>query len=281
MHRFALFALALIVSHAVAAKAPFLWEIEKDGRASHIMGTVHSSHPLVREIPDPVFEALRNSVVFLPELELSPQNIGRMLAAAFDWEGSRLEERLPEELYVRVRDAVRQLGLPELMLRNLSFEMLPFLLAQPPGENFTQVIDVQLYQKARAHDVEVVALETIEEQLDVFADLDEATTVRLIENALEEIEEGYPSFRELIETYATGDADAVYALVRELGKDIPEAFHDALLNERNKRIAERALPHLDEGGAFIAVGLAHLLGDDGIIALLREQGYSVERIPAD
>ncbi len=246
-----------------------------------MFGTIHSSHSMVRDLPDPVTEALAASEVFLPELELSPENVGRMLAAVFDWEGSRLEERLPDELRERVRRTTRRLGLPDLMLRNISFEMLPFFLAQPPGGNFNQIVDVQLYRAANEHGLEIVPLETLEEQMDVFQNLDEATTLELIRDALDEAESGYPSYRKLVGLYASGDEKAAYSLLQELKQDTPEAFRDALFSDRNRTMIERARPHLEQGNAFIAVGLGHFLGETGIITLLRNEGYEVRRVERD
>jgi uncharacterized protein len=164
------------------------------------------------------------------------------------------------------------------VLEKVSFEMLPFLLGHPPGEDFTEVMDVKLYQTARENGLRIVALETLEEQLAVFRGVDESTTLQLIEDALDEAENHYPSYRKLIEHYAAGDADAMHRLVLELKKDAPEAFREALFTERNLTMTKRALPHLEAGGAFVAVGLGHYFGDKGILALLEERGYTIERV---
>ena len=52
-----------------------------------------------------------------------------------------------------------------------------------------------------------------------------------------------------------------------------------LLGARNKVMVERMSALLESGGAFVAVGALHLVGKGGLIALLREAGYSVAAIP--
>ena len=52
-------------------------------------------------------------------------------------------------------------------------------------------------------------------------------------------------------------------------------FQRRLIVDRNQRMAERMEPWLKQGGAFIAVGALHLPGEQGLIRLLRQRGYSV------
>ncbi len=60
-------------------------------------------------------------------------------------------------------------------------------------------------------------------------------------------------------------------------------FEKALLTDRNHVMAERAVPLLEKGNAFIAVGAMHLPGNEGLISLLKQKGYSltVQNLPAD
>ena len=70
------------------------------------------------------------------------------------------------------------------------------------------------------------------------------------------------------------------ALARKAGIDPgPLAvFYKAINTERNKRMRERALPQLAMGGTFIAVGALHLGGEEGLVALLRESGFTVTAV---
>ncbi|HEY7840695.1 MAG TPA: TraB/GumN family protein [Gammaproteobacteria bacterium] len=53
---------------------------------------------------------------------------------------------------------------------------------------------------------------------------------------------------------------------------------DRLLTGRNRIMVERMLPLVESGDAFVAVGAMHLPGADGILALLRERGFTIERV---
>ena len=49
-----------------------------------------------------------------------------------------------------------------------------------------------------------------------------------------------------------------------------------LNDDRNRRMAQRIIPYLEQGNSFIAVGALHLAGSRGILALLRQSGYDTE-----
>jgi hypothetical protein len=54
-----------------------------------------------------------------------------------------------------------------------------------------------------------------------------------------------------------------------------DAFSVLLLRERNRVMVDRAKPLIEAGGAFIAVGAFHLTGKDGLVALLRGEGFTL------
>jgi uncharacterized protein YbaP (TraB family) len=56
----------------------------------------------------------------------------------------------------------------------------------------------------------------------------------------------------------------------------PQAVLVKLLDERNLRMRDASLPLLQRGPAFIALGAAHLPGENGLLRLLELEGYRVE-----
>jgi uncharacterized protein YbaP (TraB family) len=56
------------------------------------------------------------------------------------------------------------------------------------------------------------------------------------------------------------------------------SFKSLLLDTRNQRMAERAVPFIAEGNAIIAVGALHLPGETGLVQFLRDRGYKVTAV---
>jgi uncharacterized protein YbaP (TraB family) len=89
----------------------------------------------------------------------------------------------------------------------------------------------------------------------------------------------------MTDLYLTGNIGAIMPMLKDvdpdqtLSDDDASAFEQRIILDRNKVMAERAAPILAKGNVFMAVGALHLAGDQGLVTLLREQGFTVT--PAD
>jgi uncharacterized protein YbaP (TraB family) len=86
----------------------------------------------------------------------------------------------------------------------------------------------------------------------------------------------------MVGLYLAGDTGMFWPFFRAVlpgaGQGGYAAFEQTMVTARNRTMAERALPFLEKGKAFIAVGALHLPGEAGIVELLRKDGYTVTRI---
>ena len=83
---------------------------------------------------------------------------------------------------------------------------------------------------------------------------------------------------EMIVAYAKADLDQLLAMIKS--DNTMMMFADELLDKRNVKMAERIEKFIKEKSTFSAVGAGHLPGANGIIALLKKEGYSVEPVIA-
>jgi uncharacterized protein YbaP (TraB family) len=92
---------------------------------------------------------------------------------------------------------------------------------------------------------------------------------------LDAVEAGPEATRRLAEDWARGDLAASDAETEAMRRDYP-AFHQHLIVERNvawiPRIREM---FTDRTRGFICMGGGHLVGDDGVVSLLRREGFVV------
>jgi uncharacterized protein YbaP (TraB family) len=144
--------------------------------------------------------------------------------------------------------------------------------------------DVAITRSARAAAKPVKFFETLEDQARLFADLPEPSEVRYLADVIRE--RSRPAHRSLArqepmeQAWLDGDlARLGPGLAGEMKANNP-ALYQALLKRRNERWAETLERELAVGPKIelVNVGALHLVGDDGLPALMKARGYSVERI---
>jgi uncharacterized protein YbaP (TraB family) len=259
---------------------PFLWKV--DGPApSWLFGTIHSDDSSVATLPAVVIASLDASRSFHPEVEASAELGLEVAARMFGSDGPDLATRLPTVLWARVRKAGDTLGLPEPLLQRLSPGFAAMLFSAPANTDIASTVDGQLYDRAVSHGLAVAALETIDEQLSLFDKLPDAQAIAALTDALDELAAGRPAGKKLLAAYTSGDERTVVAVVAAEFAASPaaRALAEPLLYRRNQLMADRLAPQLKAGGAFVAIGVAHLTGPRSLIELLRARGWRITRVP--
>ena len=123
------------------------------------------------------------------------------------------------------------------------------------------------------------ALETAEGQMRMLASMPEETQLEMLRQSLLEMDEGIEVLTELVADWAVGDVEDIEdELLDEMKSDMPEAYK-ILFTTRNENWVEQIEEEMKGSGTdFIAVGAGHLVGDDGVPAMLRARGYTVTRL---
>ena len=291
MRRLLIVVCLLLLAPAAWAEAPGkgrLWRIERPGLApSWLFGTMHSSAPEALKLPGSVLRALAEAEVVVGELDMTQVNYGSIMASALLPAGESLADHLSPELHARTRAAVAPLGLAPAVADRLEVWFLALMLSNDPAEIERQrqglvVLDDWLQQEGRRQGKAIVGLEALEEQLGIFAGWPETLQVAMLRAALD-----YPgliagSNAALTALWLDGDLPSMWRLFRvslmASGPEFRRRMTDDLVLARNHLMAERLAPLLAEGGVFVAVGALHLAGEEGLIVLLREAGWSITRV---
>jgi len=277
------------------------WRIARDGRApSHLFGTVHSTEAAARPLPVAVASALDGARVLM--VELTPQEQARLARrmagdATFvlDPDGPTLSQRLSpagERLAAKVLGAR---GLPMAVAERLRPALLLAVLSVPACERTAlesgaEVLDQAIMSRAERAGIPIHGLETHEESFAAFDRLPEDALTDLLVDALAAAEAEEDLRRTLQTLYDRGEIAAIMEFniwysenMAAIGdsRGAADALDRALIVERNRAWLAGLRRALDRGGAFVAVGALHLPGPEGLIALLRADGYAVTRVALD
>ena len=276
---------ALLVTGAVLpGEAEFdqglLFRIQTEsGSVSYLFGTIHSEDPRVTALPKQVRSAFEDSERLALEVDMNPLAILASVSAMLLDEGQELGDLVGDDLYARCQQAAADAGIPEVALKRYKPWAVAVLLSLPPVET-GDFLDILLYKSAAAEGKQVVGLETVEEQIGAFDGLPLADQIVLLEDALDNLERLPMLFDALIEAYLRRDLAALEKLGTENFQGDPgvtQRFQESAIFSRNRRMVERLEPYLEDGDIFAAVGALHLPGSQGMLNLLRQRGYLVEK----
>ncbi|MCT7376604.1 TraB/GumN family protein [Chelativorans salis] len=272
-----------------------LWRVEgKGGAPSFLFGTMHMTDPRVVAMPEAARAAFAAAHTVAIETTDVLDQKAMMAALAETPElmmfppGEALTDYLTAEEQERLREALDTYGVPLQSVVKLKPWMLLSLIAQSACEVERQeagvlVLDGKLAKDAKAAGKRLVGLERASEQFSAIASLPMEMHIEGLISTID-LGEGVNDVTEtMIGLYLNGEIGMVLPAITRL---LPQgaqfaagsaAFEEKLITARNRVMAERALPLIEEGRAFIAVGALHLPGETGLVALLREEGYTVSR----
>ncbi|MEN9699518.1 MAG: hypothetical protein RLZZ301_716 [Bacteroidota bacterium] len=114
-------------------------------------------------------------------------------------------------------------------------------------------------------------LESIQEQLNIFNSMSMETQVSMLQN---DYAAGQKAYDELLQLYLHEDLAGLYAAITAESASYPD-FNRIFLNERNQNWIPLIAEQAKKEATFFAVGAGHLAGPEGVVALLRAQGFTV------
>ncbi len=279
------FVLALVLAllpaawPAAASQHGMVFECRQPGLApSYLMGTMHTSDARVLAVADAAESRLRGARRLVLETVPDGASLAATMRAGFLPEGQSLDGLLEPGLLERVLEVARARGLPPPVVLRMRPWALATTLSLPPDETGL-FLDLRLYHLAQEAGVEVVGLETAQEQLALFEGLTTGEQATLLAQALE-IQPRLPQeFDDMVAAYLAGDLAMLQRLSErqqaELGDGLGAWFQGTLIEARNRRMAERLQPAIAAGGAFVAVGALHLTGETGLLASLERMGCAL------
>jgi uncharacterized protein YbaP (TraB family) len=214
---------------------------------------------------------------------MSVKNItGMMLFTS----GNGLKDHLQEDELRKVQEVVAKAGIPAGSAHLLRPWFVYASVAVPACETARAnaglaVLDQRIGEMAQKAGKPVVGLETVEQQIRSMAELPEKTQVMLLRSGLATLDRIEDQVETLTRLYLARDIAVIWPfgmkVVEKAGFDPSELtpFLRDVVERRNGVMRDSAIPLIEEGGAFIAVGALHLPGKMGVVELLRQAGYTV------
>ncbi len=270
---------------------PAMWTLSDADTTINIIGTIHYLPEDTGWRSDRIGAAFKAAETVCFEVDAEgrgDETLSMMMDLGLFRNGDRLVDHLTAEQRAELEETAKLLNIPFYSLNVMkpwfaSVTIEEFLIAEMElGEG----VEFTLYPEVAESGKELCELETPQEQLGGWANLDIDEQIKIMFARSEEtkdlsvsdaLEHGEEQLEELIEDWLEGDVAAISELINEEA-EYSQVFHNVLLVERNQRWVPRIEAMLEEksGHIFIAVGAAHLAGDDSVITMLRNKGYKVK-----
>jgi uncharacterized protein YbaP (TraB family) len=259
-----------------------LWEISGKGlnKPSYLYGTIHSNQDRFFDMGDSVFTALESTESFAGELDMDslPYFAGKIADGLKNT--TDIPNLLNDEELNRLKIIVKEkLGISydDLPLKD------PVLIVVLLEKDYFQgtmpfFVDEYLYKIAKAKNKNILGIETFDDQMNLFNELtDEDKKEMLLSIINEDSTKTRKMYNDLSDAYYNNDIEKLNELVSSEMKDNSD-MESKFLIKRNYNMAARIAELIKTQSLFIAIGAAHLPGEEGVINLLRKEGYSLRPV---
>lgn len=276
-----LLAVGLLGCLTAQAASP-VWAIRGAHNTVYLAGSVHLLPTAQAALPAALMRAYADSSRLVMEIDLGrldPQQLaGWILEHGKLPAGTTLRAVVGEQRYGEVTHAAGDFGLPAEALEDeapwvvaIEFTDLEYLKL---GFDPEQGVEQQLVQRARADGKTTAGLETVDAELGSLAGLSQANQVRLLDQTLKELDGPPTELQEILSAWRSGDAPRLAKLLAGEYQEFPELYQP-LVTKRN----QLWLPQIERmlaasGNCLVVVGALHLVGDGGLLELLRRDGYN-------
>jgi len=255
------------------------WSIHKDGKAAgYILGTIHSEDPRVLDFSEDFLLKLKSNDVFAMEMVPDMPTLARLTEYMRFPPGKTLVSVIGEERFNALELATSGLKIPAEFLNGMKPWAAMMTLSTPPPETGF-FMDFSLSLRASGSGLKVVGLETLEQQLSFLEDMSLDMQLVLLDQAIAEFDEVEETHEQMVNAYLQNNLLDLQELTDEqletVGEEAGDYFMESGIRARNRRMAESLFLQLEHKTVFVAVGALHLPGDQGLLSLLRRQGFEL------
>jgi hypothetical protein len=284
--------LLLICLAAVAARADgsghplTLWRVDGNTNAVYLLGSIHLLRPEDHPLPRTIDAAYEDAEVVVMELDMDDLDPAYTQAAFNNAgvlsDGTTLRDLMGEDDYGAAEAAATVIDVPLDMLAQsepwLAAITVELMMLYRLGFNPQLGVEMTMTQRAAADGKPIEGLETVDEQLGFLDGLPLEAQREMLLQTLVQSAGLSESIDTLIDAWRRGDTETLETQLLE-GLEEQHDLHEALIAGRNRRWAHTIATLLDdEQDYLVVVGALHLVGDDGVPALLDRAGFRIRQL---
>lgn len=276
----------LLVLNGGAYAAPLLWKIHSEQNTVYLFGSIHIADASVYPLRTVVETAYKNSdvlVVEVDETQADQVKLNEILMTRGFYPGSEtVADHINNDTMQMLQSFLEKTGIPYATVAKMRPGLIAITLTVARivqlGYSPNLGIDRYFLEKARKDGKPIHQLETAEWQMELMLSFsDDDLILKHTVISLDEMDE---TFREILNAWKSGDNEKIEAvMLSDQIKEHPEfeALFKRLFDARNETMTRKILEMLQQRkNYFVVVGAGHLVGENGIVSLLKKQGLKIE-----
>jgi len=275
-HTLPLFFIFLLFSKNI--KGQLLWEISGNGltESSYLFGTLHVKDKRAFEFNDSVFVKIESCDAFAMEI-LTSDETNKIFQDAFTLkDGKTLKDFYNEDDYQFIIEACKEKADVDVSdfqdLHPMGVEVGLGYMQMSEDMNF--IVDDYLYEIAKKKNKKALSLESMQTQLDLLKKMPSDGLLNYLKNW-----DYYNAIvEEMILVYQVEDLKNILKV--SLKNKSAKYYEKEMLLDRNVSMTDSIDAVVHRQSTFMAIGAAHLPGEDGVIELLKKKGYNLTPIIA-
>ena len=261
-----------------------LWRIEGDGiETSYMYGTMHIIEKDYYHFTEKMTQEIVSSDAIIMEVGGMPNPLETLAMMQLD-DGDIRDIFSDEEMKIIVEFFDKKLDTDPDTFWAMYGQMKPFFILQAVSQNYfegeTESYDLDIMMLAGENNIPLIGLETMEEQLGFFDIIPQEAMVDMIIESIENYDKEKKGTEKMMKIYSEQKVKKLIPMIKKQSPEFIE-FGDVFLYNRNKAWIPKLLDEMKDKKCFIAVGAAHLFGDEGVIDLLEQEGLTLTAVSTE
>jgi len=263
---------------------PDLWKVEGKGNTSYLFGSIHLGTKEMYPLSETVMNAYSSTDNLVVEIDLKPQDEMK-LVPLIQKHGLNpsvpLEKRLSEKTLSIYKDTCVKRSLPCEQFASLKAWLLSLQLSvmqmQKLGYKEGLGIDKHFLEKAHKSNKNVISLESADFQITMLSSFNQVQQELMLIQSLQATDE---DFAGLFNAWKSGDDNDMMAMFRkDMEKAGAKEMYKVILDDRNVNMVKKIKQSIAENKTlFVVVGAGHIVGEKGIVSLLKKDGFKLTQL---
>jgi uncharacterized protein YbaP (TraB family) len=267
-----------------------VWVVEGENCKVYLAGSIHMMRRVDLPLPKPFMTAYKDSEELLFEMKPFEDDGAEAQKLSLDkgsyGEGESLKDELTEDGYTALGVYLKESGLPENSMDQFRPWMCSIAITgvemMKAGVMPDYGVDQVLENRGRKDKKTMEGLETLQEQLALFDNLDGGSGEQMLLGTIEEAKNVGEQFPKMVRAWKNGNGRALLKLsFGDMEDPKAKELYETILFSRNEKwIAPIEKLISGDTNTMVVVGAGHLYGERSVIDLLEKKGYKVKRVLA-